>query len=116
MKASHVLGLSLIAVAASLVLPSIVPAQDVAERQVPVRVTLLENGEIQVTGEFVLETEGLTSMLGANMTVDGQSVEIRNGLTIEAEDFVLRSDAARFLRGAPELHMQGATITPRRQQ
>ena len=120
MNIPRVLGISLIAVAASIVVPGLLSAQ--SDEQPEVRITLLESGDIQVSGDFLLDTPSgvwsLTRVEGEQVQVSegARVIDFGGGISVQSGAFVVDASAGRVVVGergeASFIRMQDATISP----
>jgi hypothetical protein len=120
MKVRHVLGSLLLATGALVLVPTFLSAQgEVVDAQPGVRITLLESGDILVTGDFLLEVpNGEAYVLAHDMSfsADGDRlVTMRNGVSVQVRGFVVEADSGSFVTGERSdprnVRMQDARIS-----
>jgi hypothetical protein len=119
MKIRQALGIVVVAAAAFVSVPSLLSAQtgDSAQGST-VRITLSVSGEIQVSGDFVLEVEGRDTLIKGKSMVVNQArsiTDFRDGMSVESSGFVVEADSGSLVIGdsgqASSVQMRTARIT-----
>ena len=114
MRMRSVLSFSFVAAAASISLPALLSAQSDVD-ELPVRITLLESGEIEIVGDFLLQTVRADAPYqvtsGRAIRSDDGSLELHDGITIVTHGFTVTADTVIVNSEAASAQMRGARIS-----